>query len=248
MTVAIARVAAILVLILGIALGIQTWRLNRAAARELAARVAIQDATLKAAGWEKAAKASQRELTAIVPELEAKLAAAKKAEVPVLAANRTQTETVTFDIPVGDRPPSSTAGAGETAAAASPQPPGSTSPVGVSADVQTAVAGLDDGTVEWTSRVFATVSWGALKTPGECAEGEPCETKELPVKTSKSKTGVDPDLTAAWKAWKNPPPKFAALPRGIRQWRAGWFVGPGLAVALDGRVSAGVLVGWGAQF
>lgn len=199
----IARVAAVLALILGIALGIQTWRLNRAAARELAARVAIQDTTLKAAGWEKAAKASQRELAETVPALQAKIDAAKKAEVPVLAANRTRTETVTFDISVEDRPSSSTAGAGEANSPSSPQPPGKTTPVGVSAEVQTAVAGLDDGTIEWTSRIFATVSWGALKTEGECTEGEPCQTKELPVKTSK--TGVAPELEKAWAAWKAPP-------------------------------------------
>jgi len=232
---------------LAIYAGVLSWQLDRAQGRELAARVAIQKTKLEAAGWEQAAEKSQRELATAVPALEKEIEAAKAAKVPMLASNRTKTDTVTFDIPLGIEPPSPAAGAGETAAAASPQPTGTTAPVGVSADVQTAVVGLDDGTIEWKSRVFATVSWGALKVPGECGKGEPCETKELPVKTAKSTTGVDPDLVAAWKAFKNPPPRFAILPRGITKWRAGWFVGPGLAVALDGRVSAGVLVGWGVQ-
>ena len=58
----IARVAAVLALILGIALAVQTWRLHRADAREVAARAEAQGIALTLAGWQRAARASQAEL------------------------------------------------------------------------------------------------------------------------------------------------------------------------------------------
>jgi len=59
----------------------------------------------------------------------------------------------------------------------------------------------------------------------------------------------DVEFTVAKEVAERPTPRFALRPRPLRQVRAGWFAGP--AVAWDpatGRLSGGVVVGWGLQF
>ena len=241
MTVTIARVAAVLALILGIALGIQTWWLNRAASREFAARVAVQDATLKAAGWEKAATASQAELAATVPALQAQLGAAKKAKATTAIASHWQGSGEEIAIPctVVMGPPAGTS----TPTSGAPDPtrsPGAPPSVAVTPHVKIddAVA-LDDA-----GGIFVARTVQAQLTVGSSW----ASAWEDIVPDAGSTTKVAPEIEAAWKAYKNPPPRIAILPRSIKQWRVGWFVGPALTVGIDGKVGVGAAVGWGIAF
>lgn len=75
MTVWIARLSLVAAVILALALGIQTWRLDRESRRTVAARAAAQSAALNAAGWQRAAEASQSDLARVVPALNAEISA-----------------------------------------------------------------------------------------------------------------------------------------------------------------------------
>ena len=77
-TVWIARVSLVMALVLGVEVGVQTWRLQREQGRAVDARAASQDAELSASGWARIAAGSRAELARIVPALEAEIAALKK--------------------------------------------------------------------------------------------------------------------------------------------------------------------------
>jgi hypothetical protein len=42
--------------------------------------------------------------------------------------------------------------------------------------------------------------------------------------------------------------RFAWGPRRPKHWRTGWFAGPAILSATDGRLTAGIALGWGLQF
>jgi len=209
------KVALVVILILGVAVVAQAYMINRERLKVAAAVADKQAAVLETNGWKRAAVERGAELLKKVPALEAELAAAREVKAPVLIAGRTITERVPFNIPCGDRPPSPTAGAGESGMTSTAPPPAGNAAVDVSADVQTAVAGLADGRVEWASRVFATLR-----------AGDWTETRELPV--HESAVGVDPKLTAAWRNYVLGPPwslelrALASSTPGIRL-GASWF-------------------------
>lgn len=219
MTVLIARVAIVLVLILAIAVGVQTWRLARATDREVYERSERQMVELVAAGWEKAAKASQAQLSRIVPELEAELAAAKKAGA--LTAGTSHWEGHASDIPIPCAvvmgPPSGIS----TPAMTAPPMVASEAPPVVSVTpyvkIDDAIALDDAGGIYVARKVAARLAvgtkWTSDWTPVEPDAG--------------STTAVSPDLIAAWKAYRNPPPKIGFV-RSPKQWRAGLSCGVGL--------------------
>ena len=241
MTVAIARVAAVLALVLAIALGVQTWRLRRAADRETAAHVAAQDAALVAADWQRAAEGSQRDLARIVPELRAQLDAAKKAGTITAGTSHWTGHGAEVAVPctVVMGPP-----AGATDAAPPGPPPvglpGASPVVAVTPHVRIddAVALDDGGGIFVARRVQARLAVGtAWASSWEPVEADPGST-----------TAVAPEIEAAWRAYRNPPPRLAFV-RGPKLWRTGLACGVGLGYGVT-RGGADVVAAciWGAQF
>lgn len=210
MTVTIARVAVVLALILGIALGVQTWRLNRAAAREVEARAKIQAEQLLAAGWQATAHASQAELARIVPALEAEIAAAKKAGTTVAGSSHWAGHGSEIPVPctVVMGPP-----AGTTLPTSDSPPPTSLpeAPLTVAVTphvrIDDAVALDDAGGIYVARHVQARLSvgetWASEWGPVTADPG--------------STTAVDPRIGAAWRAYLNPsrPPWEIRLGIGV---------------------------------
>lgn len=231
------RIAWAAAALLALALAVQSWRIYQAEHAAIAAAAARQRAELAASGWKDAAEASQRELASTVPQLREQLDAARRANAELLLTHRTTTAPeaflVPFDCPGATSSPG--AGAGEPAAPhGAPQPTGI--PVAVTVDSQTAVVALADGSIEWSGRLFATLS-----------SGEWHETRELtPLHDT---LAADSDLGRAWAAWRNRPPRVAIGFRPVSQWRAGWVAGAGLSYdPFAQRLAPAVFVGWGISF
>lgn len=243
-----ARIKILAVIALVIYAGAISWRIYQLNDRALKERAAAQGKILVDAGWLKSVTASQAELARTVPALQAQLEAARAAKATVAGTSHWTGSGAAVDVPCSYAV--SGPQGGITGITTNPQSEGTlgfpTSDEG--AKLQVAVTphvkiddavALDDAGGIFVARKVQARLWangGWVKDWGDVKADAGSTTK------------VAPEIEAAWKAWKNPPPRIAFLPRGIKQWRAGWFVGPGVAVALDGRVSAGILVGWGIEF
>ena len=239
MTVTIARVSLVLALILGIALGVQTYRLNRSTGRELRERARAQAVELVAAGWQKAATASQADLARIVPALEAQLAAARRVSTTLAGTSTWAGRGAEIPVPctvVMGPPPGSSPPPGPPAVAPVEAPP--TVAVAPHVLIDDAVALDDAGGIYVARKVQARLSVGQ----SWASEWEPV------APDPGSTTAVAPELSAAWKEYRNPPPKVAGLPRGLNRWRAGWVCGAGLGYAVASERSDLVVAClWGVQ-
>jgi hypothetical protein len=237
----LARIAIVLALVLAVAFGVQTWRLHRSEGREVQARAALQGKILVESGWLETLESSHDELAALVPSLRDELAAVKRAHATLLSTSHwtgTGREvpvpcTVVMGPPAGAHEPTS-----------SPPPPAGLpeAPPAVNVvpavRIDDAVSANDMGGIYVARRVAVRLAVGS-SWASEWSEVTP---------DAGSTTAVDPRLSHAWRAFLEPPPRFAVLPRRVSGWRAGWFAGPALAVGTDGRVSATVAIGWGVQF
>jgi hypothetical protein len=229
-----------LLLILAVALGVQTYRLSRAADREVRERAARQAVELVAAGWEKTATATQAELARIVPELQAQIEAARKAGT-TLAGSGTWTghgNAIPVPVPceIVKGSPASTPPPGAATPAASPEAP-PTVAVTPHVRIDDAVALDDAGGIYVARKVQARLSVGTA-----------WESKWEWITPDSSTTAVAPALEAAWKAYRNPPPKIGFV-RPPKQWRAGMSCGIGLGYGVLARgvdVTAACL--YGVQF
>lgn len=203
-----------------LAIAALVWWQRHEEAADLRALAEIQRSGMP--GWFAGHRARVGWLRDAVPALEHELDEARKVGAHVVTVTRTVTVEVPFYIPA--------AGAGE------PTPPQPGTDVTVSADVQTAVAALEDGRIEWTSRVFATLRSGTWT-----------ETKALPVQSST--TGVDPVLEKALRAYLHPVTRYdlhvgasigldgigvAASVSGVRR-RIGWWAGGDYVLASPDR-------------
>jgi hypothetical protein len=200
----IARTAIVLALILAIALGVQTYRLNKARDLDVAARAAAQGKTLVDAGWLKGVEGSQAMLRATVPKLLAELAAAKKAKATVGIASHWEGSGKAVAVPcnVVMGPP---AGNIDSRSASAPNTDESGGPPSVAVTphvrIDDAVALDDLGGIFVARKVHARLSVGESWASGwEDIAADPGST-----------TKVAPELTAAWKAYKNPPYRLEAF-------------------------------------
>ena len=204
------KVALIAVAALAIYAGFLAWQNDRLRDKDIRARAAIQAAKLEAAGWKRGVEATQAEMVARIPALEKELAAAKRAKAPIAIASHWEGRgaevavpcTVVMGPPAGDMtpPPHSADSPGESGA-----PPS----VAVTPHVRIddAVALDDAGGIFVARKVQAQLTVGT----SWASAWEPIEADAA------STTVVNPELTEAWAAWKNPPPRIAILPRGIKQ-------------------------------
>jgi len=233
------RVLLVLALLLGVALGVQTWRLDRADKRDVEARAKIQGAALEAAGLKRAAEVSQAELARIVPELKAELAAANRTGATVASASHWTGTGAAVPVPCIDTmgPP-----AGTSTPAPHPAPPGEPGapliPVTPHVKIDDAIAIDDAGGLYVARHVQAKLSVGeSWESAWEAIEAD-----------AASKTAVNPDVAAAWKAWKNPPPKIAFI-RSPKLWRFGLAcgIGGGYGVVAQGPDVVAACI-YGAQF
>ncbi len=235
------RAVATLAAVLFVAVLVQTWRLRRASDHELKARAEAQGKTLVDAGWLLATVASQRQLEALVPDLRSQLQAAKDSSSTIAVASHWTGHGAEVAVPctvvmgpsAGATPPSSSP---------VPDPGSSGAPPTVAVTphvkIDDAIALDDLGRIYVARKVQARLSVGE----SWASSWEAIEPDGI------SQTKVDPQLVAAWKAYRNPPPRVSIVPRGTRGWRAGWFVGPALTIGFDGKLDAAVSVGWGVQF
>lgn len=200
---------------------------NKRLAANLAKTAAdLQESRMTAEGWERTAKATEREMGELVPDLTQQLEAAKAVNAKLLAAS-TATGSVTIRVrpPAPGGPPplaGSIGGQGETTSPLVVSP-GPQVDVEIEAKFQEAVAGLADGRIEWTRRLWLRQAgldapWSEVPLQGEAV--------------------VAPELVAAWKAYIAPRRKI----------RFGWTVAVGVGIGIDGRPNAGVFAGWGVQF
>lgn len=206
---------------------------NRGLSKDLAKTAAdLQEAMMDKAEWETAAVGAKVELQETVPELERQLAAAKEANATLLAAAQSTGRVkirvrplAQTDAPASAPPPGGLdegeREAGPLPVSAPPQPE-----IEIEAKFQEAVAGLADGRISWTRRLFLRQAvpdapWSEVPLHGEAV--------------------VAPELVAAWQAY--------IAPQTVkRRWRTGWTVGVGVAYGIGGRATAGAFVGWGIQF
>jgi hypothetical protein len=221
--------------------GFLAWQNDKLRDKDIKARAAAQGKMLVDAGWLKGVEASQRELAEMVPALEAELAAAKKAKAPVVVASHWEGRgsevevpcTVVMGPPAGDMtPPPHSAAPGVSEA-----PP--------SVAVTPHVAIHDAMTFDATGRLYV-----ARKVEARLSVGETWMSAWEPIEPdASSRTLVAPELERAWAAYQNPPPRVAILPRGIKQWRAGWTCGAGVGygVARGGADVTAACI-WGLQF
>lgn len=238
----VGKITAAVVVALILAVGIQTWRLGRAQGRELAARVAAQDSAFEAAGMKKATTGSQAAISAIIPDSKPQTDAVMKAKAVVAGSSHWTGSGKAIAVPISELVGPSA----EAQRTASPGPPSlagsSEAPPSVAVTphvkIDDAVAVDDAGGIFVVRKVQAKLAVGeSWASEWQDLEADPGST-----------TMVSPEIEKAWKAYRNPPPKFAILPRGITKWRAGWFFGPALTVGVDGKVGVGVVLGWGVQF
>lgn len=213
------RVVGIVALFLGIALGVQSWRLHRARDLETKARAKIQAEQLVAAGWEQAAKASQADLARIVPALESQLAVAKKAGATTAGTSHWEGHGDAVEVPctvfmgplagniepAPHSPPESESGAPPSVA------------VTPHVKIDDAVALDDSGGLYVARHVQARLSvgesWASAWEPIEADPG--------------GSTAINPEVSKAWDAYRNPPPRFAFI-RRPKLWRFGLSCGIGL--------------------
>jgi len=184
--------------------GFLAWQNDKLRDRELKARVEIQDAKLKAAGWQETAKASQAELARTVPALKEQLEAATKAKATTAIASHWEGSGAAIAVPctVFMGPP-----AGDIDAAPHPMPsPGeSEAPPSVvvtpHVKIDDAVALDDAGGIFVARKVQAQLtvgtSWASAWEDIDADAG--------------STTKVAPELEKAWKAYRNPPYRIDAL-------------------------------------
>lgn len=241
MTVTIARVAAVVALILGIALGVQTCRVNRAHDRDVKARAEAQGKVLVDAGWIKTETAHTKELERLVPSLQAELAAAKTAKATIAGTSHWTGTGKEVEIPC-------TVVMGPQARTDYPQPglppvgaPGAPPSVAVTPHVRIddAVALDDAGGIFVARKVQARLSVGE-SWASEWADVTP---------DAGSTTAVSPEVEAAWRVYRHPPPRVSLLPRGIKQWRAGWSCGVGAGYGVIGsRAEIVAACLWGVEF
>lgn len=248
MTVWIARVSLVMALVLAVAVGVQTWRLQREQGRAVDARAAAQDAELSASGWARIAAGSRAELARIVPALEAEIAALKKSGATFAGSSHWTGHgtavaapcTVIMGPPAGDT----------TADLHPPPPPGQpeaplTVAVTPHVKIDDAVAIDDAGGIYVARHVAARLSVGE----SWASEWEPITADPG------STTAVDPEIGQAWRAFKNPPYRLDAFvgasigSNGLGivgqlsggRGRLGWFAGVDYVIAdpSASRVGAG---------
>lgn len=221
-----ARVAIVAAVLLAVALAVQTWRLDRASRREVDARAAIQRAALESAGWQRAAEAGEAELARIVPPLRAEISALRRTNAHFAGASHWTGHGQPVAVPC---PPIVAPPAGDPIVVPPGRPPtvspGEPPAVAVVPHVriEDAVA-LDDGGGVYVARhvearMTVAESWSSAWEPLE---------------PESAITRVDPRLSEAWKAYKNPPPRVAFV-RSPKLWRFGLSCGIGLGYGVAAR-------------
>jgi len=240
----------LVILLLGLAVAFQSYRLRRAELAEIKARAERQGMALAAANFQRAAEASQRELSETVPELKEQLEIAKKEKARILAATHFEGKADTIRIPavcstyeapsVGGEPPAPSSNA---------NPPESTGGASPGFDVDTFVR-LDEAIVADDAGGIYIARNVDVQLTTPLADGKTWYSGWRPVKGKNvtGETAVDPDLTKAWAAWKAPKPsKVAVVPRAFREWRVGWSCGGGGGVLTTGSAGAGFFCVLGPQ-
>ncbi len=222
MTVTIARASLVLALLLGIALGVQSCRLRRADRAAVDARAKAQAIALEAAGWQRAAVASQDELARVVPALEAQVAALRKADATLAGSSRWTGRGAAVSVPCT---PDNMAPPADVADVAPPvRPPDGSpgepltvttdalwrGPPGPSAEfidvtphvlIEDAVAIDDAGGIYVARDVKARLSVGKSWINEWSTVTPDPETKTATVHS---------DIAEAWAAWKSPPYRIDA--------------------------------------
>jgi hypothetical protein len=230
--VSLRRLGLLAFLALAVYAGFLAWQNDKLRDRELKARAAMQGKQLVDAGWLKGVEANQRELEAEVPALKEQLAAVKKAKATTAIVSHWEGHGAEVAIPCTVVMPSTSS----PAPTGSPEAPPSVA-VTPHVRIDDAVALDDAGGIFVARKVQAQLTVGSSWASAW----------EDIVPDAGSTTKVAPEIEAAWKAYRNPPPRVAFM-RPFRQWRAGGFLGPALTIGIDGKVDVALAVGWGIQF